>query len=148
MRQLRDLRESALTLAHDKLPSVIGQLRAGQQVDPSDYEPGEASAANEIEQVQHAFNIVQQTAVQSAIDEARLDVERTVAGLWPMKSEQEVVRSLEALNERIRRAHFSPAAGPSCGVAPIEVAIMVSEWRRRKASGTPPESRDRRSCNG
>src|SRR3984957_14948911 len=105
VRQLRDLRESALTLAHDKLPSVIGQLRAGQQVDPSDYEPGEASAANEIEQVQHAFNIVQQTAVQSAIDEARLrrgisDVFRNLAG----RSQSLLHRQLTLLDGMERRA--------------------------------------------
>ena len=105
VRQLRELRESALTLAHDKLPSVIGQLRAGQQVDPSEYEPGEASPANEIEQVQHAFNLVQQTAVQSAIDEARLrrgisDVFRNLAG----RSQSLLHRQLTLLDGMERRA--------------------------------------------
>ena len=105
MRQLRELRESALTLAHDKLPSVIGQLRAGEQVDPSEYEPGEASTGNEIEQVQHAFNVVQQTAVQSAIDEARLrrgisDVFRNLAG----RSQSLLHRQLTLLDGMERRA--------------------------------------------
>jgi len=105
VRQLRELRESALTLAHDKLPSVIGQLRAGQQVDASEYEPGEASTGSEIEQVQHAFNIVQQTAVQSAIDEARLrrgisDVFRNLAG----RSQSLLHRQLTLLDGMERRA--------------------------------------------
>ncbi len=105
VRQLRELRESALTLAHDRLPSVIGQLRAGQQVDPSEYEPGEASPSNEIEQVRHAFNLVQQTAVQSAIDEARLrrgisDVFRNLAG----RSQSLLHRQLTLLDGMERRA--------------------------------------------
>ncbi len=105
VRQLRELRESALTLAHEKLPSVISQLRAGQPVDPSEYAPGEASSRNEIEQVQHAFNVVQQTAVQTAIDEARLrrgisDVFRNLAG----RSQSLLHRQLTLLDGMERRA--------------------------------------------
>ena len=105
VRQLRELRESALTLAHEKLPSVITQLRAGQQVDPSEYEPGEPASGNEIEQVQYAFNVVQQTAVQTAIDEARLrrgisDVFRNLAG----RSQSLLHRQLTLLDGMERRA--------------------------------------------
>ena len=105
VRQLRDLRESALTLAHDKLPSVISQLRAGQPVDPVEYDAGEPAGANEIEQVQHAFNLVQQTAVQTAIDEARLrrgisDVFRNLAG----RSQSLLHRQLTLLDGMERRA--------------------------------------------
>jgi signal transduction histidine kinase len=105
VRQLRELRESALTLAHDKLPSVIGQLRAGEQIDPAEYAPGETAGGNEIQQVQHAFNVVQQTAVQSAIDEARLrrgisDVFRNLAG----RSQSLLHRQLTLLDGMERRA--------------------------------------------
>ena len=105
IRQLRDLRESALTLAHEKLPSVISQLRAGQVVDPAEYDPGEPAGGNEIEQVQHAFNVVQQTAVQSAIDESRLrrgisDVFRNLAG----RSQSLLHRQLTLLDGMERRA--------------------------------------------
>ena len=105
VRQLRELRESALTLAHDKLPSVISKLRAGQPVDPSEYEPGEAAGRNEIAQVQYAFNIVQHTAVQTAIDEARLrrgisDVFRNLAG----RSQSLLHRQLTLLDGMERRA--------------------------------------------
>jgi signal transduction histidine kinase len=106
VRQLRELRESALTLAHDKLPSVITQLRAGQSIDMSEYEPAEAtSSGNEIEQVQHAFNVVQQTAVQTAVDEARLrrgisDVFRNLAG----RSQSLLHRQLTLLDGMERRA--------------------------------------------
>jgi len=105
VRQLHDLRESALTLAHDKLPSVIGQLRAGQQVDVAEYAPGQVPTNNEIEQVQHAFSVVQQTAIQSAVDEARLrrgisDVFRNLAG----RSQSLLHRQLTLLDGMERRA--------------------------------------------
>ncbi|MGO8961402.1 MAG: nitrate- and nitrite sensing domain-containing protein [Streptosporangiaceae bacterium] len=105
VRQLRDLRQSALTLAHDKLPNVIRQLRAGQAVDVTEYEPGEISTSNEIEQVQHAFGVVQHTAVQSAVDEARLrrgisDVFRNLAG----RSQSLLHRQLTLLDGMERRA--------------------------------------------
>ena len=105
IRQLRDLRESALTLAHEKLPSVISQLRAGQPVDPAEYDPGEPASGNEIDQVQHAFNVVQQTAIQSAIDESRLrrgisDVFRNLAG----RSQSLLHRQLTLLDGMERRA--------------------------------------------
>ncbi len=105
VRQLRELRESALALAHEKLPSVISQLRSGEQVDTSEYVPAEASSSNEIEQVQYAFDVVQQTAVQSAIDEARLrrgisDVFRNLAG----RSQSLLHRQLTLLDGMERRA--------------------------------------------
>ena len=105
VRQLRELRESALTLAHEKLPEVISRLRAGEPVDISDYAPGETSSGNEIDQVQHAFSIVQQSAVQSAVDEARLrrgisDVFRNLAG----RSQSLLHRQLTLLDGMERRA--------------------------------------------
>src|SRR5580692_6173602 len=105
VRQLRELRESALRLANDKLPAVISQLRAGQPVDTSEYAAGEHASGNEIEQVQYAFNIVQQTAVQTAIDEARLrrgisDVFRNLAG----RSQSLLHRQLTLLDGMERRA--------------------------------------------
>ncbi|HKD87445.1 MAG TPA: nitrate- and nitrite sensing domain-containing protein [Streptosporangiaceae bacterium] len=105
IRQLRALRESALTLAHDKLPSVISRLRAGDQVDLAEYAPSQASTGNEMEQVQNAFNIVQQTAVKAAVDEARLrrgisDVFRNLAG----RSQSLLHRQLTLLDGMERRA--------------------------------------------
>jgi signal transduction histidine kinase len=103
--QLRDLRESALTLAREKLPDVIGRLRAGESVDTSDYAPADVSGTSEIDQVQHAFSLVQQSAVQSAVDEARLrrgisDVFRNLAG----RSQSLLHRQLTLLEGMERRA--------------------------------------------
>jgi len=105
VRQMRDLRESALTLANENLPTVIGQLRAGEPVDASEYGPSEAAGGDEIQQVQQAFSLVQQTAVQAAIDEARLrrgisDVFRNLAG----RSQSLLHRQLTLLDGMERRA--------------------------------------------
>jgi signal transduction histidine kinase len=107
VRQLRNLRESALGLAADKLPAVMRQLREGEPVDLSDYvASGEVATKDEIEQVQHAFNLVQQTAVQAAVDEARLrrgisDVFRNLAG----RSQSLLHRQLTLLDGMERRAN-------------------------------------------
>ena len=105
VRQLRELRESALTLAHEQLPAVIERLRSGEPVDPAEYAPAETSTSNEIEQVQNAFSVVQQTAVQAAVDESRLrrgisDVFRNLAG----RSQSLLHRQLTLLDGMERRA--------------------------------------------
>jgi signal transduction histidine kinase len=105
VRQLRELRESALTLAHDKLPNTIGQLRVGQAIDLDEFKPDDTPTKNEIEQVRSAFNVVQYAAVQSAVDEARLrrgisDVFRNLAG----RSQSLLHRQLTLLDAMERRA--------------------------------------------
>ncbi len=105
VRQLRELRESALSLAHEKLPDAISQLRAGQTVDVDNFKSADAPTKNEIEQVRAAFNVVQHAAVQSAVDEARLrrgisDVFRNLAG----RSQSLLHRQLTLLDGMERRA--------------------------------------------
>ncbi len=104
--QLRGLRQSATTVATQKLPTVIRQLRDGEAVDLSEYEPpSEVATGDEIEQVQQAINMVQQSAVQAAVDEARLrrgisDVFRNLAG----RSQSLLHRQLTLLDGMERRA--------------------------------------------
>ncbi|MGB6456307.1 MAG: nitrate- and nitrite sensing domain-containing protein [Streptosporangiaceae bacterium] len=106
VRQLRELRASALTLANDDLPRVIGQVRAGETVDLDEHRPVVTPTGNEIEQVREAFNVVQYAAVQSAVDEARLrrgisDVFRNLAG----RSQSLLHRQLTLLDGMERRAN-------------------------------------------
>ncbi|MBO0838130.1 MAG: nitrate- and nitrite sensing domain-containing protein, partial [Actinobacteria bacterium] len=105
LHQLRELRGSALVLAHDKLPHVMAQVRAGQPVDLAEFAPPEVPTRNEIEQVQQAFGIVQQAAVQAAVEEAKLrrgvsDVFRNLAG----RSQSLLHRQLTLLDGMERRA--------------------------------------------
>jgi signal transduction histidine kinase len=111
--QLKGLRLSALELANDRLPSVIRRLRDGETVDVAAETPAleagtaeEArSSSDEIDQVQEAFNIVQRTAIEAAVDEANLrrgvsDVFRNLA----RRSQVLLHRQLRLLDGMERRA--------------------------------------------
>ncbi len=67
--------------------------------------------------------------------EARRDIERTLESLAAMRSEHQVRLALTALNERIRKAHFSPHEGPADGVLPVDVEATVAKWRAAKSAG-------------
>jgi signal transduction histidine kinase len=105
VRQLAELRSSALDLATRRLPDVVERLRAGQDVDVSAEAPPLESSSDEIGQVTAAFNAVQQTAVQAAVDEAKLrrgvsDVFRNLA----RRSQSLLHRQLALLDNMERRA--------------------------------------------
>jgi signal transduction histidine kinase len=105
VRQLAALRRSALDLANNRLPSVVERLRAGQDVDVSAEAPPLESSPDEIGQVREAFNAVQRTAVEAAVDEARLrrgvsEVFRNLA----RRSQSLLHRQLALLDAMERRA--------------------------------------------
>jgi hypothetical protein len=105
VRQLADLRSSALELATRRLPDVVQRLREGQEVDVSAEAPPLETGSDEIGQVTAAFNAVQQTAVQAAVDEAKLrrgvsDVFRNLA----RRSQSLLHRQLALLDNMERRA--------------------------------------------
>jgi signal transduction histidine kinase len=105
VRQLAGLRESALELANHRLPGLVERLRAGQDVDVSAEAPQLESSSDEIGQVREAFNAVQRTAVEAAVDEARLrrgisDVFRNLA----RRSQSLLHRQLALLDAMERRA--------------------------------------------
>jgi signal transduction histidine kinase len=105
VRQLSELRRSALELATKRLPSVMERLRAGQDVDVAAEAPPLETSADEIGQVTQAFNAVQRTAVEAAVDEAKLrrgvsDVFRNLA----RRSQSLLHRQLALLDTMERRA--------------------------------------------
>jgi signal transduction histidine kinase len=105
IRQLAELRQSALELANDRLPSVMARLRDGEQVDVAAEAPPVESSADEIDQVRQAFHIVQRTAIEAAVDEATLrrgvsDVFRNLA----RRSQVLLHRQLRLLDGMERRA--------------------------------------------
>ena len=74
VRELSDLRQTALELANERLPDVVSRLAAGEQVDVSAQALPAAKGAgsDEIGQVRAAFATVQQTAVEAAVGQAKL----------------------------------------------------------------------------
>ena len=68
--RLRRLRAEALEMAGERLPTVVRRLQRGEAVDVNVETPPLEYGRDEIGQVGRAFNKVQRTAVQSAVEEA------------------------------------------------------------------------------
>ncbi|TQS24723.1 nitrate- and nitrite sensing domain-containing protein [Microbispora sp. KK1-11] len=73
-RELADLRQAALDLANKRLPDVLVKLKRGDDVDVATEAPPLQTAGGtaEIQDVGRAFSTVQETAVEAAIGQARL----------------------------------------------------------------------------
>jgi signal transduction histidine kinase len=104
-RRLTTLRRSALTLAQEQLPSVVARLRRGESVDVAAEAPALRVGNDEIGQVGQAIDTVRQTAIRSAIDEARVrqgvnDMFRNLA----RRNQSLLQRQLTVLDEMERRA--------------------------------------------
>jgi signal transduction histidine kinase len=104
-RQLHGLRDSALEMANVRLPDVVRRLRAGDDVDVAGQVPPLEPGADEIGQVKAAFNTAQRTAVEAAVDEARMrrgvnDVFRNLA----RRSQALLERQMALLDGMERRA--------------------------------------------
>ncbi len=104
VRQLATLRDSALALATDRLPRVIGRLRAGEEIAVSEEAAPLAVSPDEIGQVGQAFNTVQLVAIEAAVDQAHLrrgisDVFRNLA----RRSQSLLHRQLTLLDTMERR---------------------------------------------
>ncbi len=105
IRQLAELRRSALRLAAERLPRVVERLRAGEEVDISAEAPPIEPSPDEIGQVSQALNTVQRTAIEATVDQARLrrgisDVFRNLA----RRSQSLLHRQLTLLDAMERRA--------------------------------------------
>ena len=104
-RRLTRLRRSALTLAEEQLPSVVARLRRGESVDVAAEAPPLRVGNDEIGQVGQAIDAVRQTAIRSAVEEARLrqginDVFRNLA----RRNQSLLQRQLTTLDGMERRA--------------------------------------------
>ncbi|MER7279010.1 nitrate- and nitrite sensing domain-containing protein [Dactylosporangium sp. NPDC000244] len=72
LRQLERLRDAARRLATDQLPGVVARLGRGETVDVAAEAPPLEFGHDEIGQVGHAFNAVQETAIRAAVEQAEL----------------------------------------------------------------------------
>jgi signal transduction histidine kinase len=104
-RRLTTLRRSALRLAEVQLPSVVSRLRRGESVDVAAEAPTLRVGSDEIGQVGQAFDAVRQTAIASAVEEAKLrqgvnDVFRNLA----RRNQSLLQRQLTTLDQMERRA--------------------------------------------
>ncbi|MFD0904117.1 sensor histidine kinase, partial [Actinomadura sediminis] len=72
VRQLERLRNAALELAEQRLPGVVERLGHGEKVDVAAEAPPLQFGSDEIGQVGRAFNVVQETAIRTAVEQAEL----------------------------------------------------------------------------
>ena len=105
IRRLGGLERNALQLAENQLPDVVGRLRRGENVDVNAEAPALRIGRDEIGRVGQAFNLVRQTAIRAAVEEARLrqglnDVFRSLA----RRSQSLLHRQLSLLDQMERRA--------------------------------------------
>src|SRR5271165_5751638 len=105
IRRLGGLERNALQLAEVQLPDVVARLRRGEDVDVNAEAPALRVGGDEIGRVGQAFDLVRQTAVRAAVEEARLrqglnDVFRSLA----RRSQSLLHRQLTLLDQMERRA--------------------------------------------
>ena len=105
IRRLAGLERTALQLAEVQLPDVVARLRRGEDVDVDAEAPPLRVGRDEIGRVGQAFDLVRQTAVRAAVEEARLrqglnDVFRSLA----RRSQSLLHRQLTLLDQMERRA--------------------------------------------
>ncbi|MEV5825787.1 nitrate- and nitrite sensing domain-containing protein [Spirillospora sp. NPDC052242] len=72
VRQLEKLRGAAFELAEQRLPGVVERLGHGEKVDVATEAPPLQFGNDEIGQVGRAFNVVQETAIRTAVEQAEL----------------------------------------------------------------------------
>ncbi|MCZ7436542.1 nitrate- and nitrite sensing domain-containing protein [Micromonospora sp. WMMC241] len=106
VRQLERLREAAFRLANERLPSVVERLGRGEEVDVDREAPPLQFGDDEIGQVGKAFNVVQETAVRTAVEQAEL--RRSVRDVFlslARRTQALVHRQLTLLDAMERREH-------------------------------------------
>jgi len=106
IRQLGDLRQSAVKLSTEQLPGAISRLRAGEDIDVGVEVPRLAPSNDEIGQVREAFNTAARTAISAAVDEIKIrrgvnDVFRSLA----RRNQSLLTRQLQLLDSMERRVH-------------------------------------------
>jgi hypothetical protein len=106
IRQLNQLRESAVRLSVEQLPAAISRLRSGQEVSAGSEVPRLQPGGDEIGQVSEAFNTAARTAIAAAVDEIKIrqgvnDVFRSLA----RRNQSLLTRQLQLLDSMERRVH-------------------------------------------
>jgi hypothetical protein len=106
IRQLNDLRQSAVRLSIEQLPAAISRLRSGEEVNVGAEVPRLEPGGDEIGQVGEAFNTAARTAIAAAVDEIKIrqgvnDVFRSLA----RRNQSLLTRQLQLLDSMERRVH-------------------------------------------
>jgi len=63
----------------------------------------------------------------------RAKVAKALEELWRVRSEHEVRQRVTAINTEIARANRTVIEGPPTSLAPLDVEVVLDEWRRRSS---------------
>lgn len=102
------LRGEALEMAGERLPAVVRRLQRGETVDVEVETPPLAYGRDEIGQLGYAFNEVQRTAVQSAVEEANIRRGINEVFLNIARRSQTLLHRQLALLDRMERRETEP----------------------------------------
>jgi signal transduction histidine kinase len=106
IRQLTELRQSAVRLSIEQLPAAISRLRAGHEVDVRAEVPQLEPSHDEIGQVSEAFNTAARTAIAAAVDEIKIrQGVNTVFRSLARRNQSLLTRQLQLLDTMERRVH-------------------------------------------
>jgi signal transduction histidine kinase len=113
-RELTGLRGAARTLADERLPNVVGRLRAGRDVDVAVEAPplNLGTKTREVTETADAFSAVQRTAIEAAVEQAQLrsGVSRVFRSL-ARRNQSLLQRQLKLLDEMERATEDPDALG-------------------------------------
>lgn len=71
------------------------------------------------------------------------EAEDVLAGLRDVRSEDEVRRRMDDLNDKIRDAIAKPPSGPPLRLVPYDVERVVADWRSHRPQPPPARHEDR-----
>ncbi|GIF00289.1 histidine kinase [Paractinoplanes rishiriensis] len=106
--RLRRLRGEASEMATERLPNVVRRLQRGENVDVDVETPPLEYGADEIGELGQAFNDVQRTAVQSAVEEANVRRGLNEVFLNIARRSQTLLHRQLALLDRMERRETEP----------------------------------------
>ena len=106
--RLRRLHGEAREMAAERLPTVVRRLQRGEDVDVDVETPPLEYGRDEIGQLGHAFNDVQRTALQSAVEEANVRRGLNEVFLNIARRSQTLLHRQLALLDRMERRETEP----------------------------------------
>ncbi len=106
--RLRRLHGEAREMAVERLPTVVRRLQRGEDVDVGVETPPLEYGRDEIGQLGHAFNEVQRTAVQTAVEEANVRRGLNEVFLNIARRSQTLLHRQLALLDRMERRETEP----------------------------------------
>jgi hypothetical protein len=132
-------------MSHRKPPGITWesfvehQIQEAQRAGKFDNLPGFGQPLPELDEPYDENRWVKHKAREEHLSllppalEIRQDIARTLAAALDLPTEAAVRETIEALNERIRRATFAITWGPASSTMPLDVEEVVSDWRDHRS---------------